>query len=142
MSDPVWVDTWGWVARANRRDAPYRNVSTYWTKIEADGTRLYTSDYVVNELIGLLFRRVPFAKAVKFVEDMLESEAQGRLTIEQITTWRFTAAWELRKRFRDKPTISFTDLTSMAVMQELGIAHVLTEDEHFLHVGLGFHKVP
>jgi predicted nucleic acid-binding protein len=38
--------------------------------------------------------------------------------------------------------ISFTDLTSMVVMKELGIMSILTDDDHFVHVGMGFQKVP
>jgi 3-oxoacyl-(acyl-carrier-protein) synthase len=67
---------------------------------------------------------------------------QGRLIIERITSDRFANAWTLRQRFQDKPAISFTDLTSMVVMQELGINDVLTEDEHFPQVGMGFRRVP
>jgi hypothetical protein len=47
-----------------------------------------------------------------------------------------------RKRFQDKPLISFTDLTSMATMPERGITRVLTENDHCLQVGMGFQKVP
>lgn len=49
---------------------------------------------------------------------------------------------ELRGKFQDKPWISFTDLTSMVVMAECRIAGILTEDDHFLQVGMGFQKVP
>ena len=38
--------------------------------------------------------------------------------------------------------ISFTDLTSMVIMQERGIKRILTEDDHFLHIGMGLQKVP
>jgi predicted nucleic acid-binding protein len=38
--------------------------------------------------------------------------------------------------------ISFTDLTSMALMEEQGIKKALTEDEHFLQVGMGLLKIP
>jgi hypothetical protein len=30
----------------------------------------------------------------------------------------------------------------MAIMRELEISAVLTEDNHFLHVGMGFRKLP
>ena len=53
----------------------------------------------------------------------------------------FVDTW-VRKRFQDKPRISFTDLTSMTIMQELDIQHVLTADAHFLQVGMGFISVP
>jgi predicted nucleic acid-binding protein len=67
---------------------------------------------------------------------------EGRLAIERVTSERFTAAWELRKRFQDKPKISFTDLTSMVIMQDRNIKKVLTDDDHFTHVGMGLQKVP
>ena len=38
--------------------------------------------------------------------------------------------------------ISFTDLTSMAVMQELEITDILTGDAHFTHVGMNFVLFP
>ena len=64
------------------------------------------------------------------------------LTIERITSARFASTWLLRKKFQDKTRISFTDLTSMALMKERGIQVVLTDDEHFEHVGMGFRKCP
>ena len=41
-------------------------------------------------------------------------------------------------RFKDKPFISFTDLTTVVIMQESGIKQILTQDEHFVHVGMDF----
>lgn len=48
----------------------------------------------------------------------------------------------LRSKFLDKPLISFTDLTSMVVMQECKITTILTQDAHFTHVNMGFELVP
>jgi len=44
----------------------------------------------------------------------------------------------MRLRYRDKPDISFTDLTSFAIMEEENITAVLTNDRHFSQVNLGF----
>jgi predicted nucleic acid-binding protein len=55
---------------------------------------------------------------------------------------RFADAKRLRLRLRDKPSISFTDLTTMVVMQDFGLKRILTADEHFRHVGMGFHLLP
>ena len=79
---------------------------------------------------------------VRFIEAILSASEQERLVIERITSARFARAWILRRQFRDKPSISFTDLTSMAVMQESGLADILTEDGHFTQVGMGFTIVP
>jgi predicted nucleic acid-binding protein len=51
-------------------------------------------------------------------------------------------AWALRKQLDDKPNVSFTDLTSMVIMQERHIVQVFTADAHFTQVGLGFSLVP
>jgi uncharacterized protein len=65
-----------------------------------------------------------------------------RFQLIQIDEIRFIQAQNLRLKYLDKPQISFTDLTSMVVMQELNIEQVLTEDAHFIQVGLGFERVP
>jgi predicted nucleic acid-binding protein len=64
------------------------------------------------------------------------------LAVESIAANRFRKAYALRLRYRDKPRISFTDLTSFVVMQELGIRRVLTQDAHFVQAHLGFQVVP
>ena len=48
----------------------------------------------------------------------------------------------LRLKYLDKPQISFTDLTSILIMQEFNIYRILTEDAHFTQVGLGFQLEP
>jgi len=71
-----------------------------------------------------------------------EAIRKGYLNLEWISPEIFSKAKELQFRFIDKPMISFTDLTSMVVMKEFGIKSILTDDEHFIHVGMGFQKVP
>lgn len=66
---------------------------------------------------------------------------EGYLVMEHINSERFEKAKGLRLKYQDKPMISFTDLTSMVVMRELGIKDILTEDEHFKHVGMNFHLI-
>lgn len=103
---------------------------------------VHTSDYVLDELITLLFRRETYEEATWFLDGLLADSARGALQIQRLTTERFQAALELRKRFQDKPDISFTDLTTMVIMRELQITAVVEEDNHFLHVGLGFQRLP
>jgi predicted nucleic acid-binding protein len=96
----------------------------------------------LDETFTLLFRRLRFEVARKSLDILEMAIEEGYLLLECITAERFEKAKSLRKRFQDKPRISFTDFTSMVVMAEQGITDILTEDEHFTQVSMGFQKVP
>lgn len=140
--EPVFVDTWGWMALGHRREPRHEKVQVFYRKLRAQQIPIYTSDYVLDELITLLFRRENFTESVRFVDGLFAAIAQGHLLMERVTSERFATTWELRKQFQDKTGISFTDLTSMAIMRDLRISHVLTADEHFIQVGMGFFRAP
>jgi len=142
MFGPIFVDTWGWIALGHRKNSRHHEVKGLYHELRKEGLRVYTSDFVLDEVVTLIFRRETFDEAVRFIEGIFEAAELGHLTIERITSERFSSAWRLRRRFKDKPRISFTDLTSMAVMKELGLNEVLTEDEHFIQVGMGFQRRP
>ena len=142
MPEAVFIDTWGWLALGHRRDSRHQEVKAFYQALQKEGTVCYTTDYVLDETITLLFRREVFEEAIRFMEGIFQSAEERRLIIERITSERFSSAWRLRKQFQDKPKISFTDIASMVIMEEKGIKSVLTEDEHFLQVGMGFQKAP
>ena len=141
-SEAVFVDTWGWMALGYQQEPRHAEVRRIYQELGSNQIPIYTSDYVLDEVITLLFRRESFHEATRFMEGIFAASALGQVRIERVTPGRFFAAWELRKRFQDKPRISFTDLTSMLIMDERGIHQVLTEDRHFIQVGMGFSKLP
>ena len=138
----VFIDTWGWMTLGHRTESRHTEVKSIYRELRNNQILIYTSDYVLDELITLLFRRERFGEATRFVEGIFAASALEQVRIERVTPDRFVAAWELRKRFQDKPGISFTDLTSIAIMNERSIHQVLTEDEHFVQVGMGFSRLP
>ncbi len=138
----VFVDTWAWLVLANDRDPLFQSVSRIRAGAVGQEGTWVTTDYVLDETMTRLFTMTPFAKARRFTEGIFEASGQGLLDIEHVTPERFSNAWLLRLRYRDKPRISFTDLTSFVVMRELGLRRVLTGDAHFEQVGLGFVRVP
>jgi len=138
MSEIVFVDTWGWLAIGHRKDPVHKKTMEYYQILCANNVDIVTSDYVLDETITIIFRREIYNEAIQFIEGIFLAVEEGRLTIEKITAERFASAWQLRKRFKDKPFISFTDLTTVVIMQESGIKQILTQDEHFVHVGMDF----
>jgi predicted nucleic acid-binding protein len=135
----LFVDTWGWLALADRNDARHGLAADYYRERSKLSRHVVTSNFVLDELLTLLFLRLPFAEAAKFANAILASSA---VTTELVTPERFKMAMGLRLKFADKPRISFTDLTSMVIMKDLGISEVLTADRHFVQVGMGFHILP
>src|SRR5574341_854651 len=118
MLGPVFVDTWGWVALGHRQDRHHLEVKDIYQQVRQTGGRIYTSDYVFDEVITLLFRREVPAEATRFLEAIFAAAQIGQIVIERITSSRFASAWGLRQRLLDKPRISFTDLTTFILMQE------------------------
>ena len=142
MADKLFIDTWGWLALRDRREHRHADAALLYTHHRAQGGIMYTSDYVLDETFTLLFRRLPFTQASDSIQTIEQAIEQGYLILERITPSRFEAAKVLRLKFDDKPDISFTDLTSMVVMVEAGIAQIMTADAHFAHVGMGFQCMP
>jgi predicted nucleic acid-binding protein len=133
------VDTWGWLALADRGDAKHALAADCYRERSKLSGQVVTSNFVLDELLTLLFLRLPFAQAATFANAIFASPA---LTTELVSRERFRTAMEFRLKFADKPKISFTDLTSMVIMKELGISEVMTADKHFTQTGMGFHILP
>jgi predicted nucleic acid-binding protein len=142
MKERLFVDTWGWVALGHKRDSHHQEIVRFYQEAHNRKDEIVSSDFVLDELITLLFRRENSNEALEFIEGLLSSAALGYIKIEKISSEHFNQAWALRRRFKDHPSISFTDLTSMVVMNQMGIKKILTADQHFFQIGMGFQKIP
>ena len=141
-AERLFVDTWGWLALADDREPRHTAVRRVLGSLWRAGGVAVTTDYVLDETFTLVFRRLPFVKGRRFVAMLEAGEREEHLHLERILAERFARAKALRMQLRDKPLISFTDLTTMVVMQELQLTRVVTADAHFRHVGLDFEPVP
>jgi uncharacterized protein len=141
MVNRLFVDTWGWVSLRNKRETFHQDVVRFYNQFMQHGDEVHTTDYVLDETITLLYSRYPRSALVS-MRELLSLVNTGRVQLTYIDDNRFMSAIRLRERYDDKPNISFTDLTSMVVMQEIGITQILSGDAHFTHVGLGFALVP
>ncbi len=142
LDERLFIDTWGWLALRDQREAAHDEASRFYEDFRRGSGAVYTTDYVLDETITLLFRRLPFSLADASLKKIESAAEAGYLQVERIIPARFEKATNLRRKYQDKPNISFTDFTSMVVMEELSIQDVLSEDAHFEHVGLGFQCRP
>lgn len=138
----IFVDTWAWVALADRHDQYHPKAKVAHKQLTAARRQYVTTDYVLSETITYLYGTLAAPQAQSFIAAILQAATAGTYQLVHITPAQFDRAWQMRVKYHDKPTISFVDFASMVVMQDLGISEVFTGDQHFLHVGLGFHLGP
>jgi len=138
----IFIDTWGWLTLRDRDESRHGDVKEFYQQLRDENEMIYTSDYVLDETITLVFKRLPFKTAKESLAKLDKAIEQGYLQVEWVTPERFEKAKILRFKYQDKPKISFTDLSSMVVMEELGLKDIITGDEHFEHVGMGFQRKP
>jgi len=138
----IFVDTWAWLALAYAKDPYHTMAAQQHRQLRRHKRRYVTSDYVLSELISALFGVLAFGPARHFMDNLFQSFQRGRHQLVFVSADQFQRAYQLRLQYHDKPEISFVDLTSMVVMQDLGITEVFTGDAHFRQVGLGFHLLP
>ncbi|MDV2997412.1 MAG: hypothetical protein N4J56_007117 [Chroococcidiopsis sp. SAG 2025] len=142
MTDKLFIDTWGWLTIHDKGERYHQQATQAYQQAIAQSGQIYTTDYVLDETFTFFFRRLPAPRAEKSMKGLLSAFWANNFFLIRIDEERFTQAEKLRSKFLDKPLISFTDLSSMVVMQELGIMAILTEDAHFTHVGMGFQLLP
>ncbi len=142
MENKLFIDTWGWLTLYDKMEARHQETTQFYQKFRSQNGIIYTTDYVLDETFTLLFKRVYADKAKESIKVLTNAFQRPNFNLIWIDELRFTKAQSFRVKFIDKPYISFTDLTSMVVMEELGISQVLTGDAHFIHVNLGFERVP
>ncbi len=134
----LFVDTWGWIELF----AGNLSVQSLLTASPTSAVRWVTTDYVLDEMITRLYTSSHPSRVEEFCDLVFQASEAGPLKVETITPERFDEAYRLRRRFRDKPRISFTDFTSFVVMRELGLRRVITADLHFKQIGMGFQLLP
>jgi predicted nucleic acid-binding protein len=138
----IFVDTWAWIALADASDQYHRVAVKQHRKLVKNRRKYVTSDFVVTELINYLYSAAPADQARQVINELLQQVQVRIVQLVHVSPAQFFEAWRLRQKYHDKPDISFTDFTSMVVMQDLGMTDIFTGDAHFLHVGLGFRLFP
>lgn len=127
----LFVDTAGWMACADAGDSSHALACEARDSALQQGVLLVTTDYVMDETLTLIRMRLGLRAAKAWWEQV---EGSSRLRWEWIGMERAEKARKAFFRYRDK-NYSFTDCTSLVVMQELRLKQALTTDRHFRQMG-------
>lgn len=142
MNNYLFIDTWGWLTLNDKRETKHNETVNYYRQYLLQKWHFVTSDYVLDETFTLFFKRLNNHQAKKSMETLLKSFEQDTFILININQQRFYETVKLRNKYLDKPNISFTDLSSIVVMKELKITHILTNDSHFDQVGMELVRLP
>src|SRR5215813_2489416 len=68
------VDTWGWLSLADDREPRHRHVRQVVAELGRAAGTAVTTDYILDETLTLVFRRLPFARARRFMATLDTAE--------------------------------------------------------------------
>lgn len=133
-----FVDTSFWCALYDRRDVNHDDAASLWKAFSVLPLRLFTSEYIFDETMTLIRRRIDHKGAVNLGEAILKSET---LVLLEVTEEIRSEGWKLFVKYADQ-CFSFTDCTSFALMQTHGLQNALAYDRHFTLLGFTLNQLP
>jgi predicted nucleic acid-binding protein len=110
----------------NPKDAYHKPAAKILTDIERRkrGDHVIT-DYIFDEVLTFIRRRLGFERSIQALESVLASEA---LVIEKVGLREFEAGIIIFEKY---PKLSFTDASSLAFMSSKGITKIYSFDAGF-----------
>ena len=130
------VDTGAWYALADSSDRWHKEARRFYVE-HAGKIPLVTTDLIVAETLTLLHAHLGRRAALIYWETLREA----RIPILTTEPTDLEAAWHIALTFPDQ-AFSFTDCTTFALMERLGISDAFAFDAHFLvyRFGPGRHR--
>jgi hypothetical protein len=120
----VFVDTSAWYALLDKSDANHQAAVKLKDSLVHP---MVTSNYIADETITLARTHLGYGVAVEIGQKLCDESIANLI---HITPEDEKRAWEIFVSYHDK-SFSFTDCTSFALMERLGITEAFAFDEHF-----------
>lgn len=130
----LFIDTGAWIALNNKKDKYYIDAVKANNEFLDKGYFYISSDYVLDETYTLIRYDVGHKRAVEFGREIKSLQGMGKIKIDHINQDILDKAWEIFEKYYDED-FSFTDCTSFAVMEMLGINETFSFDGHFEQYG-------
>jgi predicted nucleic acid-binding protein len=124
----LFVDTGGWYARTVPIDPYHAKVAQAFVDVSEP---LFTTDYIVDELLTLLRVRGEGRRAIEIGRHFFEGSIAR---VHKISEAELYEAWNVFSNFKDKGW-SFTDCTSKVIIESYKITTAISLDRHFSQFG-------
>lgn len=134
----IFVDSGAFIAREIAKDAHHAVATAAWDQLEERPIPLFTSTLVVSEVLTYLRRHTKGKVAEGLAEAILTSEV---LTILRPTAEDEMEALSIFRKYRDQPTVSWTDCLSFSLMKRRRIRRAFSFDADFFERA-GFERWP
>lgn len=125
----TFIDTGIFVAVRNRKDRNHQRAKELMKRaLMAEFGIIHTSDYVFDEAVTTALARTRNRQiATNTGRYIMDSERIERL---EVSREDFNLAWSKFQTIKDK-FLSFTDCTSLALMETHGIERIMSFDSNF-----------
>ncbi len=130
----VFADTSGWASAFVRTELYHSLAAAFLRQWQADGTRVVTTNYVINEVSALVTSplRVPRPQQIVILDAIRNASWVEVVHVDPVLD---AAAYALFQNRPDK-LWSLVDCASFVVMQQRRIVSAFTNDHHFEQSGL------
>lgn len=132
MKNKVFLDTGGLITLIMADEERHPLAVRVFENLSSLGYVLFTTDYVLAELVNWFRCRKKFQ--VKQIFQLLHNLYVKDLNVIEVGRNRFSDALILMHKFQDQ-FFSLTDCASFVIMKELKIEDAFTTDKHFTIAG-------
>ena len=131
----VVVDTGAWIALLSRADQHAAAAAERYGELSAEGARLVTTNYIVDETATRLRYGAGLDAALAYRKMLDDSVQARRLRIAWVDETTEREAWRVLEQYRDV-TLSLTDATTAVAARRAQIGEIFGFDRDFEALGL------
>lgn len=131
----IFIDTSAWIEFILKKEKYHKLVFDFLISEVRKGSKVFTSDYVLNETFTRLLTNQSFWLVKSFRSKIEELEAEQQIIVLWTDEVLFNKAWANFEKFREHK-LSFTDAVIATIVKDLKIDEVLTLDGGFKKIGL------
>lgn len=125
----IFIDTSALIAMRVEDDINHKKAQQFLGMIQEKRLRLHTTNFILDEVYTYFCKS--HAIAIEMAELIMNNPL---ILLHRVAVEDENKAVEILKAFKDKD-FSYTDATSFAIMERLGINTAFAFDDHFIQYG-------